>query len=100
MGIVADFKMQVRTSGASGRSHRGNLLSLFDLHVFFDPILVVMRIDRGQVAGMLDDDHFAVARWSPAAEHHLACSGGTDRRAFFGADVDALMIPSAATTEP
>ena len=72
MGIVADFKMQVRTRGASSISHRGNLLSFFDLHVFFNPILVVMRIDRGQVANMLDDDHFAVAGWSPATEdrHH------------------------------
>ena len=100
MGIVANLKMKVRASGATRGTHRANLLAFFDFHIFFDPILVVMRIDRGQVANMLDDDHFAVAGWSPATEHHLASGGGTDWRAFLSTDVDAFMIASVATTEP
>ena len=93
--IFANFQMKMGSGDPPGAAHLGDHLTALDRLPVTHEIDLIMRVHRSNPAGVAHDHDIAVTAQLIAVDH-LTFFDRMDRRAFGGADIDAVVKTCAA----
>src|SRR4051812_37787136 len=86
MAVLADFVMQMRAGGFSGRAYLRDFFTAFYFESGGDKEPRAMRKQSAHPVAVIEHDHFAVSVFEPRKDHR-AIRRGAHRGAGFGRDI-------------